>query len=50
MTKCNFSEKDRREIKEWAKKFGARFTLKEYNQMLKREKVYIEGKTIIFTF
>jgi len=37
MKKCKrFTEKDKREIKKWAKKYGALFTMKEYNQMLKR--------------
>jgi len=35
--KCKkFTEKDKKEIKEWAKKYGAKFNMKEYNQMLKR--------------
>ena len=34
--KRKFSKKDKKEIKSWAKKHGAIFTMKEYNKMLGR--------------
>jgi len=35
--KCKkFTKKDKEEIKKWAKKYGALFTMKEYGSMLKR--------------
>ena len=34
--KCKFTAKDKRDIKSWAKKHGALFTMKEYNKMLRR--------------
>ncbi len=38
MTKVckRFTQKDKKEIKKWAKKYRSIFTMKEYNQILKK--------------